>query len=127
MPGWLLVFIGGGAGSLARYAVMGWVARRGNLAFPYSTLTVNILGSIAMGLLIGWLARQLPENAQQIRNLLAVGFLGGFTTFSAFSLDTVTLIERGQWVAAGLYTVLSVGLCVIGLFAGLVCARVISL
>lgn len=123
MPAWLLVFIGGGAGSVSRYLLSGAVTRGLGLAFPYGTLAVNLLGSAAMGLLIGWLARQMPEQAQQLRTLLAVGFLGGFTTFSAFSLDTVTLIERGQWSLAALYVALSIVLCVGGLFAGLAVTR----
>lgn len=123
MPAWLLVFLGGGIGAVFRFYVMGWVAQRTNLVFPYGTLTVNILGSVAMGLLVGWLARYCPPNAQDLRTLIAVGFLGGFTTFSAFSLDTVTLIERGQWGAAAVYTALSIILCVGGLFAGLYLTR----
>lgn len=123
MPAWLLVFIGGGVGSVSRYWLSGAVARWLGLAFPYGTLAVNLLGSAAMGLLIGWLAKQLPEQAQQLRTLLAVGFLGGFTTFSAFSLDTVTLIERGQMGTAALYVALSIILCVGGLFAGLAVTR----
>lgn len=123
MPSWLLIFLGGGTGSVFRFYVMGWVAQRAGLAFPYGTLTVNILGSVAMGLFIGWLARYAPPNAHDLRTLIAVGFLGGFTTFSAFSLDTVSLIERGQWGAAALYIALSIILCVGGLFAGLLLTR----
>ncbi|MBM3617217.1 MAG: fluoride efflux transporter CrcB [Alphaproteobacteria bacterium] len=123
MPPILLVFLGGGAGAVSRWWFSAAVTRWLGLTFPYGTLGVNILGSFAMGLLVGWLARHSPPNAQDLRTLLAVGFLGGFTTFSAFSLDSVSLIERGQWGAAALYIALSIILCVGGLFAGLLLTR----
>jgi multicomponent K+:H+ antiporter subunit D len=84
---------------------------------------VNLVGSLAMGLLIGWLARSLPAWAAEARLFVAVGVLGGFTTFSAFSLDTITLIERGAWDQAGLYILLSVVLCLAGLYCGLLMTR----
>lgn len=123
MPAWLLVFIGGGTGAVGRYLVSGAVGRWLGISFPYGTLAVNLLGSAAMGLLIGWLAQTQLSHAPQLRTLLAVGFLGGFTTFSAFSLETVMLFERGQWGAAALYVALSIVLCVGGLVAGLAVTR----
>jgi fluoride exporter len=123
MPAWMLVALGGALGSVARYKMMGWVTQRTNLLFPYGTFAVNIAGSFAVGLLAGWLAHNTLQNGQAVRTFLVVGFLGGFTTFSAFSLDTVTLIERGQWGITGLYIALSVILCIAGTFAGFAVMR----
>ena len=115
----LLVVLGGGIGAWLRF-----VAGRliGSAAFPYATLTVNILGSFAMGLLVGWLARQGGPgsfDSEGWRLLLGVGVLGGFTTFSAFSLEIVTLAQRGAIGAAAAYAALSLVGGVIGLIAGL--------
>lgn len=115
----LLVVLGGGIGAWLRF-----VAGRliGQPAFPYATLAVNILGSFAMGLLVGWLARQGGPgsfDSEGWRLLLGVGVLGGFTTFSAFSLEIVTLAQRGAIGAAAAYAALSLVGGVIGLMAGL--------
>lgn len=122
----LLVALGGGLGSWLRFVVgRGWTAALGPVragAFPYGTLTVNILGSLAMGLLAGWLARTGTQG-ESTRLLLGVGILGGFTTFSAMSLDVATLIERGQIGTAALYMTLSLVVGIGGLFAGLFIMR----
>lgn len=123
MPGWLLVAFGGAIGSVVRYWTMDWVARRTGLLFPYGTLAVNVAGSLAMGALIGLLVHYTPPQAGNLRLFVAVGILGGFTTFSAFSLDTVSLIERGQWSAAALYIALSIMLCIAATFIGLAIVR----
>jgi CrcB protein len=96
----LCVAAGGAAGSVLRYHAGRWVAAlagEGN-AFPWGTLAVNILGSLAMGALVGWFARGAPGEAaaETARLLLGVGLLGGFTTFSAFSAELVTMLHRGQ-------------------------------
>ncbi len=91
-------------------------------AFPFATLAVNIVGSFAMGLLAGWLARQ-GSAGENWRLLLGVGVLGGFTTFSAFSLELVTLVQRGEMGGAALYAALSLAGGVIGLIAGLALMR----
>lgn len=111
----LLVALGGGVGAWLRF-----VAGRliGQTTFPYATLTINILGSFAMGLLAGWLARQ-GGASEGWRLLLGVGVLGGFTTFSAFSLEIVTLAQRGAIGAASAYAALSLAGGIIGLIAGL--------
>ncbi len=111
----LLVVLGGGIGAWLRF-----VAGRliGQASFPYATLAVNIIGSMAMGLLMGWLARQGGDN-NGWRLLLGVGLLGGFTTFSAFSLEIVTLAQRGAVGAAAAYAALSLAGGIIGLIAGL--------
>lgn len=125
-----LYVAGGGAfGSWLRFLVgRGWSAALGPVraaAFPYGTLTVNVLGSLAMGLLAGWLAR-FGSHGESTRLLLAVGLLGGFTTFSAFSLDVVTLIERGQVGTAAFYMGLSLVAGVAGLLLGLIVMRSVA-
>ena len=121
MNAYLLVGAGGALGAMARYGVSN--AFGGLTRFPAATLGINVLGSIIMGILVGVLARTLPQSSLEIRLFTGVGILGGFTTFSAFSLDTVTLIERGEWVQAALYAGLSVGLSIAGLYCGLVLTR----
>ncbi|EIZ78614.1 camphor resistance protein CrcB [Novosphingobium sp. Rr 2-17] len=122
----LLVALGGGLGSWLRFVVgRAWTAALGPVragVFPYGTLTVNVLGSFAMGLLAGWLAR-FGGHGESTRLLLGVGILGGFTTFSAMSLDIATLIERGEIGTAALYTTLSLLVGIGGLFAGLFIMR----
>jgi CrcB protein len=120
----LYVALGGAVGSAARYALARAVGQTLGTSFPYGTLTVNILGSLAMGLLAGWLVKADSGN-QELHLLLAVGLLGGFTTFSAFSLDIVTLIQRGDYAATLLYILISVIISVLALFAGLMIMRVI--
>jgi len=94
-----LVALGGAAGSVLRYQLGRLAAHLAGPAntFPWGTLGINILGSLAMGGLLGWLARgTAPANAESIRLLVGVGLLGGFTTFSAFSAELVTMLHRGQ-------------------------------
>ncbi len=119
----LLIALGGAVGASARFLTVEAVARRLGVEFPYGTLVVNILGSFAMGLLVGALARFLPENATAMRSFFAVGVLGSYTTFSTFSLDVVTLMERGQVWQAGGYIAVSLAACVLGLILGLLVWR----
>ena len=95
----ILVAIGGAMGAVARYAVGVWL--KTTSAFPWATLSVNIIGSLFMGLLVGWLTRQ--QGGDALRLFLAVGLLGGFTTFSAFSMDLFQLIERRDMAAMVFY------------------------
>ena len=94
-------------------------------AFPFATLSVNVLGSLAMGLLAGWLARH-GSGGETWRLLLGVGVLGGFTTFSAFSLEFALLLERGAVALAASYVALSLVLAFAGLFAGLAVMRALA-
>jgi CrcB protein len=122
----LYVALGGGTGAWLRFLVgRAWTAMIGPIRasdFPFATLTVNVLGSLFMGLLIGWLAR-FGSHGEGTRLLLATGMLGGFTTFSSFSLDIVTLAERGQLGLAAFYTGISVIAGIAGLFLGLALMR----
>jgi CrcB protein len=118
-----LVGVGGAIGAMARYGISILVGRLWTLGFPLATLLINIAGSLAMGLLVGWMVKAMPSWAMEGRLFLAIGVLGGFTTFSSFSLDTIVLIERGQFAQAGLYVVLSVVVSVVCLYLGLLMTR----
>jgi CrcB protein len=119
----LFVAVGGAAGSVARYLVGGWTLRALGPGWPYGTFAVNLVGGFLMGLLVGWLAHQGGAEQERLRVLLGVGVLGGFTTFSAFSLETARMIETRAFGQAAVYTTLSVVLSVGALFAGLILAR----
>jgi fluoride exporter len=118
----LAVAAGGAAGSVARFVTMSAIGHWFGAAFPYGTLAVNVVGSLVMGVLVEWWALAWSP-AQELRALLAVGVLGGFTTFSSFSLDLVVLVQRGEMVVAALYMVVSVVFSVGALFAGLFLVR----
>jgi len=122
----LYVAIGGAIGSVARYLMQSFIGRSWGGEFPYGTLAVNVSGSLAMGLLIGWLARAMPERAMDLRLFLAVGVLGGYTTFSSFSLDAITLFEEGKWLYMSVYVLASVACSLLGLLAGLYIVRALA-
>ena len=115
----LLVALGGGTGAWLRFAAGRLIAAQ---QFPFATLAVNLIGSLAMGLLAGWLARS-GQAGESWRLALGVGLLGGFTTFSTFSLELVQLAQRGQAVQAALYAAFSLAGGIAGLLAGLAMAR----
>jgi CrcB protein len=124
----LAVAAGGAIGAVGRYALTGWAERLLSAWLgggpPYGTLAVNVIGSFLLGVLVETLALSLSV-APEFRALLVIGVLGGFTTFSAFSLDTVLLIERGELGRAAFYVLLSVALSVGSLFAGLRLMRLV--
>jgi CrcB protein len=120
---YLIVFLGGGIGSMLRHGVNLGAARFLGTGFPYGTLTVNITGSIVMGLLAGYFAFKSGSSAQSWRLFLMTGVLGGYTTFSAFSLDAILLYERGQLAMALGYIAASGAVSIFGLFAGLMLIR----
>lgn len=120
---WLLVFVGGGLGAAARHGI-----NRAGLAllgpgFPWWTLAVNVIGSFLIGLLAGLFGAM--ETGHSLRLFLVTGVLGGFTTFSAFSLDALTLWERGAPMQAGLYVLASVVLSLLAAAVGLLLTRVV--
>lgn len=119
---YLIVFFGGGLGASLRHAVNIGCARACGTNFPYGTFVINITGSLVMGLIAGYLAFR-GDVAQPWRLFLMTGVLGGYTTFSAFSLDTVLLYERGELGLALLYVAGSVALSILGLVAGLALVR----
>lgn len=119
---YLLVFVGGGLGASLRHAVNVGCARACGLNFPYGTFVINITGSLVMGLIAGYLAFK-GEASQSWRLFVMTGILGGYTTFSAFSLDAVTLYERGEMGLALFYVVGSVVLSIAGLIGGLALVR----
>jgi CrcB protein len=119
----LLVALGGAVGSSARYLFGVQATRLLGVGWPYGTLGVNIVGGLLMGLLAGWLAQRGGLDQERWRVLLGVGVLGGFTTFSAFSLETALMIERRDYAGAAGYVALSVVLSVAALFAGLLLSR----
>lgn len=118
-----LVMLGGAFGSGARYLTGIAMLRLCGPNFPFGTLTVNLVGGLAMGLLVGVLAR-LSVPGENWRLLLAIGVLGGFTTFSSFSLDTANMLLRGDLVTAMGYVLVSVIGSIAALFLGLAIVRV---
>ena len=118
MPVVLWVALGGAIGSAARYGVNVWSGRMFGTAFPWHTLVVNILGCFIMGALTEMMALKMNVG-QETRAFLTTGILGGFTTFSAFSLDFAYLVERKQLAAAGGYALASVVISLLAVFAGM--------
>lgn len=126
MFAYLLVFLGAGFGGCLRHTVNLLAARAFGLDFPWGTFIINISGSLVMGLLAGWLTFRAGEAwSQHGRLFLLTGILGGYTTFSAFSLDAALLYERGELLQSAGYVAGSVGLAILGLFAGLAFVRAI--
>lgn len=120
----LLVALGGAIGASARYGLgVGFGRLAPGAAWPWATLTANVLGGLLMGLLTGWLAHRGGADQEPVRLFAAVGVLGGFTTFSAFSLETALMIERGRHGPAVAYVGVSVVAAIAALFVGLMVAR----
>ena len=127
MQAFLVVFLGAGLGGALRHGVNIACLRACGASFPFGTLAINVAGSLAMGLLAGWLAFRADASwSQSARLFLATGVLGGFTTFSAFSLDAMVLAERNEFAAAALYVGASVILSILACAAGLAFARALS-
>ncbi len=116
----LLVIAGGGIGAGLRHGVNLGTARWLGTEFPWGTLTVNVVGSFLIGVFAAWFAfRGDSYTTQSLRLFLTTGILGGFTTFSAFSLDFALLFERGDAMLAAIYVIASVALSLAAIFAGL--------
>ncbi|MEI8145355.1 MAG: fluoride efflux transporter CrcB [Alphaproteobacteria bacterium] len=120
----ILVFLGAGLGGAARHGVNLWSLQTFGPHFPAGTFLVNVVGSFLMGLIAGWFAfRADMTGAAEIRLFLTTGVLGGFTTFSAFSLDSIVLIERGDYMSAAVYIMGSLVLSIAALAVGLAVVR----
>ena len=120
---YLIVFLGGGLGAALRHGVNITAARLLGTGFPFATMIENVTGSLVMGLLAGYFAFRGGGGMQHWQLLLTTGILGGYTTFSTFSLDAVLLYERGAVALAATYVLGSVLLSIAGLVAGLAVAR----
>ena len=118
----IAIGVGGALGSVLRYWMSTWVHALAGRGFPYGTLAVNVLGCLAMGFLFVLLVERL-SNDTVLRAGLLIGLLGGFTTFSSFSIETFNLIEDGAWLKAALNTAGSVALCVGGTWIGVILGR----
>ncbi len=121
----LLVMLGGGAGSVARYATALWAADRLGATFPWGTLAVNVVGSFLIGLL-ATLADDAGVIGPETRTFLVVGVLGGFTTFSSFSLESLRLVEQNELLRAGAYMLGSLVLAFAAAALGILVARVLN-
>ncbi|MDP3175654.1 MAG: fluoride efflux transporter CrcB [Phenylobacterium sp.] len=119
----LLVGFGGAAGAIARYGVGVQALRWLGPAWPYGTLAVNVIGGLLMGALVGYLAQRGGADQERLRLLLGVGVLGGFTTFSAYSLEVALMLERREYGPAAIYALVSTAAAVAALFAGMILAR----
>ncbi len=117
-----LIFIGGGSGSLVRYGLGKWLSAAYDTHFPVATLIVNILASLILGIFLGLLSSR-PVLNQDLKLLVAVGFCGGFSTFSTFSYETLQLLRTGQTYFVLLNILLSVILCLAATFIGLLIAK----
>ena len=122
LNGYLIVFLGGGVGAAIRHAFNGMGLRTMGPDFPYATLFINISGSTIMGLIAGYFAFKGTDSSHW-RLFLTTGILGGYTTFSAFSLDALLLYERGQTGLAALYVLSSVGVALVGVGLGMALMR----
>ncbi|MCZ4352552.1 fluoride efflux transporter CrcB [Roseovarius aestuarii] len=116
------VALGGAIGACLRFGAGQLLIREGHTGLPLAVLSVNIIGSFLMGLFVMW---SFHKGHEAMNLFVMTGILGGFTTFSAFSLETFTLIERGQIALAGAYVALSVGLSIAALFIGAALARAV--
>lgn len=124
----LLVGVGGGVGAWLRYLTgrlwLGAIGPVAASAFPYATLTANVLGSLCMGLLVGWMAFKSGSGGEQWRLLLGVGLLGGYTTFSSFAMEFALFIERGALGMAAIYVATTLAAGFAAMFGGMWLMRI---
>lgn len=118
MIAYFWIAVGGAIGSVARFATTEWALARWPSAFPWGTLLVNVLGSLIIGMLAALSESGRWQLPLLYRQFLMVGVLGGYTTFSSFSLQTLVLMRNGAAVTAGLYVLASVGLCLLAAWCG---------
>ena len=120
----LAIAIGGALGSILRYLIGGAVQRVAHAGFPYGTLVVNVAGCLLIGVLIQYFMNAEPPSS--VRGFLVVGFCGGFTTFSAFSMETIGLVYSGSYLRASVYVLASVVLCLTATATGMTLTRTIT-
>ena len=118
----LLIAAGGALGALLRYWMSSGLSGLLGKGFPYGTLGVNVCGSFVMGVLFTWMLSR-GDISPEWRSALTVGLLGAFTTFSTFSIETMNLVDSGEFVKAGLNIALSVSLCLLGCWLGMLLGR----
>ena len=116
----LVIALGGAAGAVSRYLATGWIQGITGGFFPWGTMTVNVAGSLALGFALVWLQGTL--SSAELRELVAIGFLGSFTTFSTFSYETVAMLRDGEWWRAGGYATGSIVLGAVAVVVGAVLA-----
>jgi fluoride exporter len=121
----ILIFLGSGLGGLCRYWVSNGVYFLLGRVFPYGTLVVNISGCLLMGFFFSLIIERMGTLGIALRSLVLIGFLGGYTTFSAFSIETMTLFENGALFSAGLNIILSLTLCIIATWLGTLGGRLL--
>lgn len=122
----MYVAVGGAVGAMLRFLAMSFIGSSQQGDFPFGTLFVNVAGAFLMGLLVALIAHFTPAKARDLHLLLAVGLLGGFTTFSAFTLDVFLLVERGQAMQASLYILGSLMLSVVALLGGMLAVKLVA-
>lgn len=125
MENTVLIFLGAGIGGVLRYWISTFVYSFVNRPFPYGTLFVNVSGSLLMGILFVLIMDRFENFGPPLRSLLLIGLLGGYTTFSSFSIETINLIENGQWIGACMNIVLSTFLCIMAAWIGVIGARML--
>jgi CrcB protein len=118
----LAAAVGGALGAVSRYWLMLWIGSLAGTRFPWGTAVVNVLGSVVIGVLYVLISERMLLS-EQWRGLLVVGYLGAFTTFSTFSLDTLLLLQDGRWLPALVYVAGSVLLCLAGAWLGMLLMR----
>ena len=120
----LFIALGGAFGAVCRYGLVNFINQLHHGKFPYGTMAVNVIGSFVIGIMYVFIAERLSLHPDW-RSILIVGFLGAFTTFSTFSLETITLIEHGQLLTAGTYIVSSVLVCLVMTWLAITLTRLV--
>ncbi|MEX2414902.1 MAG: fluoride efflux transporter CrcB [Paenibacillaceae bacterium] len=117
---WLYVALGGFAGAMSRYAIIQFISTRFSTAFPYGTLTVNVIGSFVLGLLLG---TNMDEESKYAYAALGIGYLGSFTTFSTYAVESLQMSQKKRWRTLLLYQLTSYGLSISAAAIGFLCGR----